>query len=117
MVVDDTEDLLELTRRLLESRGYEVIALPDSSQAMEVIRKEQPDLILLDMLMPGPSGEEVCQLIRKEPSTRHIPVIITTGQLIEPDTDAAIGPCANGYLKKPFEPDEMIKQIEGFLPR
>ncbi len=116
LVIDDAEDLLELTRRLLESRGYQVIPLQDGDQAMTVIREHRPDLVIMDMLMPGLDGEEICHAIKSEPLFAHLPVIITTGQFLEGDSSSPQFKKADSYLRKPFDPEELLNRVREFLP-
>ena len=116
LVIDDAEDLLELTRRLLESRGYQVIPLLDGDQTLAVMRTEQPNLVILDMLMPGLTGDELCNAIKNEPDLKNIPVIITTGQFLEESSHPPDFKKADSYLRKPFEPEDLLTQVRQFLP-
>ena len=114
LVIDDQEELLELTRRLLQSRGYDVITLNNGAHALETIKKESPDLVLMDMLMPGKDGDEICHEMKSDPATSQIPVILATGQMREefPEEDLI---SANDYLMKPFEIDDLLCKIANLL--
>ena len=117
MIVDDAEDLIELTRRFLQSNGYEVVALTDGESAFETIKQEMPDLVLLDMIMPGKDGAQICQEIKSDTTTRHIPVILSTGQMLEPSDFSQEGLTgAEEYLMKPFDIDQLLDKIKGLLP-
>ena len=117
LLVDDQEDLIELTRRLLQSRGYEFIGLTEGEGALEIIKKESPDLVILDMIMPGKDGAQICKEMKSDTTTRHIPVILSTGQMLKAGDFSQDGFTeADGYLMKPFEIDEMINKIKDLLP-
>jgi putative two-component system response regulator len=79
LVVDDNPDTMVLMRELLATRGYEVIAVPDAARAEIEIRRELPDLILSDVVMPGKSGYELCREVKDNPATRLIPFVLITG--------------------------------------
>ncbi|HLD69406.1 MAG TPA: response regulator [Candidatus Omnitrophota bacterium] len=116
LVIDDQEDLLELTRRLLRSSGYDVLTLASGTKALDLIKKELPHLVLMDMLMPDKDGGEICQEMKSDAALHHIPVILTTGQMMdksEYSDEQSIG--ADDYLMKPFEIDDLISKIENLL--
>mgnify|MGYP001581558223 FL=1 len=117
LLIDDQEDLIELTRRILQSHGYEVVGLTDGEGALEIIKGESPHLVILDMIMPGKDGTEICQEMKSDATTRHIPVILSTGQMLEPGDFSREGlKEADGYLMKPFEIDELLSKIQSLLP-
>ena len=116
LIIDDQEDLLELTRRVLQSRGYEVLTLNHAEIALETIKKEFPDLVLMDMIMPVKDGIQICQEMKSDAAVRHIPVILTTGQVMEESEYSKEGSTApNDYLRKPFELDELLSKIGNLL--
>ena len=116
LVIDDQEDLLELTRRVLQSRGYEVVTLTDGEDALNIIKKELPHLVLMDMLMPGKDGAQICQEMKSDSSIRHIPVILTTGQMLDESEFSQEGLTgADDYLMKPFEIEELLAKIENLI--
>lgn len=118
LVIDDQEDLLELTRRVLQSRGYEVSTLNDAEIAMETIKKESPDLVLLDMIMPAKDGAQICQEMKSDTSTHHIPILLTTGQMLD-QSEYSEGELkqADDYLMKPFEIDDLLLKIRNLLTK
>ncbi len=118
LVIDDQEDLLELTRRLLESSGYDVITLADGTNALDLIKKELPHLVLMDMIMPEKDGGQICQEMKSDAATHHIPVILTTAQMMdtsEYSDEQSIG--ADDYLLKPFEIDDLLSKIGNLLAK
>jgi len=79
LVVDDNPDIVLLMQELLASRGYDAVAVSKATEAEEEIRRHPPDLVLLDVVMPGKSGYELCREIKDNPATRLIPVVLITG--------------------------------------
>ena len=116
LVIDDEEYLLELTQRLLRSSGYEVITLANGTNALNLIKKELPHLVLMDLLMPDKDGSEICQEMKSDAAIQHIPVILTTGQMLDQaeysDKESIR---ADDYLMKPFEIDDLLAKIEKLL--
>ena len=117
LIIDDAVDLIELTKRLLTTRGYEVVALSDGEFALETIKKESPDLVIIDMLMPGKDGSEICHEIKSNSTIKQMPVIISTGQIIDDDiTRTQEGFFkADDYLSKPFELEELLGKIKNLV--
>jgi DNA-binding response OmpR family regulator len=115
MVVDDDKLVTDLLEKLLEIDGYTTVSVNESSQAIEKARIENPDLILLDLMMPQPDGFRLCRMLRDEPFFALTPVIIVTA-LDDSDSRAvAFGAGANDYITKPFHPDELSERIKKFL--
>lgn len=116
LIFEDEETIIELTKSLLEKRGYEVRAFTDGHNAFAAIEKERPDLVILDNILPGDNGLNICHAVKSSPSTRHIPVIISTGASFLQETlqEAHLLP-PNDYLIKPFEIDDLIQKVEDLL--
>jgi DNA-binding response OmpR family regulator len=111
LMVDDDKLVTDLLERLLKSEGYQTVTTNDSSKALEVAKTENPDLVLLDLMMPQPDGFRVCRMLREEPAFKRLPIIIVTA-LDDSDSRAvAFGAGANDYLTKPFHPDELSEKI------
>lgn len=119
LVVDDSPEILNLTRHLLESRGFEVLPLTEDDQALQAVEKFRPDIVILDMLLTFRTGAEICHDLKNHEATRGIPVIITTGQLNPRDVDAHTPDLkpADAYLIKPFELDHLLETIQKLIPR
>jgi DNA-binding response OmpR family regulator len=114
LVIDDEGDILKLARTRLEANGYKVITLDSGENAVEFAKSEKPDIILLDIVMPGKSGYEVCKDLKFEPATCRIPVIIFTAYYPEEEDvlmKSALT-CADDYLLKPFEGQALIAKIK-----
>ena len=119
LIVDDEPAILIVSRRRLEANGYEVVTAASGKEGIEKAVTCKPDLVLLDIIMPGLDGYEVCRRLKSSEKTREIPVIIFTASSPRDDSgEKAIEFGAVGYLTKPFESDDLLSIIErSFLGR
>ncbi len=109
LVVDDDAPIVLLMRSLLREYGFEPLTAMTGREAIENVRARRPDLVLLDRNMPGMSGDEVIRALRGEPGLSTVPILILSGEPVEPDELARLG--ANGAVLKPFDVTELIDQI------
>jgi phosphate regulon transcriptional regulator PhoB len=117
LVIDDEKDLVELVRYNLEQAGYDVIAAADGKAGLEVARKHLPDLVVLDWMMPGMDGLEVCRQLRADARTARLPLIMLTAKASEADRVVGLELGADDYLVKPFSPRELVARVKAHLRR
>ncbi len=114
LVVDDERNIVELLKYNLEKEGYEVINAYDGFEAVTLAKQERPDLIVLDIMLPGQGGLEVCRIIRKE---TRIPIIMATAKGEEIDKILGLELGADDYVTKPFSPRELVARVKAVLRR
>ena len=117
LVVDDEEDLLELVSYNLRREGYEVDCVTTGETALRAARSRQIDLILLDLMLPGADGLEVCRALRSDPQTRDVSIVMLTAKGDEADVVAGIELGADDYITKPFSPRVLLARIRAVLRR
>ena len=117
LVVDDEEDLLELIRYNLSKEGYRVTCVETGEEALEHASRERTDLIVLDLMLPGVDGLEVCRRLKAEASTRNIPVVMLTAKSEEVDLVIGLEVGADDYVTKPFSPRVLLARIRVVLRR
>ncbi len=117
LIVEDEESLLKLESILLTSKGYEVRGVANGRAALAAIAEEIPDLVLLDIMLPEIDGFEVCQQIKENPATAHIPVVMLTAKKSREDMARGEKVGADWYITKPFKSAMVIETIQRFLSR
>jgi len=117
LVIDDEKDLLELVRYNLEKEQFDVILARDGESGVEIARKHRPDLIILDVMMPGMDGLEVCRRLRAEERTAKVPLIMLTARAAESDRVVGLEMGADDYVTKPFSPRELVARVRALLRR
>jgi CheY-like chemotaxis protein len=117
LVCDNEEILRGLVRASLDGNGYTFVEARDGDEAVEMARHAQPDVILLDMMMPGRTGIEVLEELRRDPDLRAIPVIMLTARAQVADREAAEHAGADLFLAKPFSPRELAEAVDQLLGR
>ncbi len=117
LVIDDAENIVELVRIGLRYEGFQVESASDGEQGVTLAQRINPDLILLDIMMPGIDGLEVCRRLRANPTTRDVPVLMITAKDEVRDRIAGLDTGADDYLTKPFDFDELLARIRAILRR
>lgn len=117
LVIDDTELMVKLTTDVLTKHGYEVVSANNGVDGIKMVASEKPDLVLLDVVMPGIDGFEVCKLLRKDESNNLIPIIMLTAQGNEEDKLAGLELGADDYITKPFNPRELVSRVRNTFLR
>jgi DNA-binding response OmpR family regulator len=115
LIADDKPEVVELVRATLERGDYQIIDASDGKEALEKIKKEKPDLVLLDIVMPKMDGFEVLSQLKKDIKLKEIPVIMLTarGQKLDKDKGVRLG--AEDYIVKPFSPSHLLHKIKEVL--
>ena len=113
MVVDDEESLLELVRGVLEAEGFDVVTVASGQECLNRLKKARPDLILMDMMMPGMSGRETTEKIRADPKIRGVKIaFLTVARFSESGIKSLKGLGVLDYITKPFENEDLVKRIK-----
>jgi two-component system phosphate regulon response regulator PhoB len=117
LVVDDEQDLLELVSYNLNKEGFRVVCVSSGEEALAAARRDMPDLILLDLLLPTVDGLEVCRRLKADPRTQHIPVLMLTAKSEETDVVTGLELGAEDYVTKPFSPRVLVARVKALLRR
>ncbi len=117
LVIDDEKDLIELVRYNLEKEGYAVRSAQDGESGLAAAKKDLPDLILVDLMLPGIDGLDVCRALRSDDRTARIPVIMLTAKSDESDRVLGLELGADDYVTKPFSPRELLARIKAVMRR
>ena len=117
LLIDDEVDLVDLVKMRLEAHNYYLVPVYTSARAMEIAKREKPDLILLDVMMPDKDGYKVCKELKTDEETRNIPVILFTAKPKQKesikDESKAVG--ADDHILKPFEPADLLDKVRKLL--
>jgi two-component system alkaline phosphatase synthesis response regulator PhoP len=117
LVVEDEEDILELIRYNLTREGYRVSAATSGEDGLRLALRDKPDLVVLDLMLPGIDGIEVCRRLKTDAATRYIPVVMVTAKGEEADVVAGLELGADDYLTKPFSPKVLVARIRAVIRR
>jgi DNA-binding response OmpR family regulator len=117
LAADDDEDILELIVFRLERSGYAVLQAHDGAEALELARTAQPDLAVLDVMMPKIDGFELTRRLREDEATNKMPIILLTARSHEADIQRGFDAGADDYIRKPFSPQELRSRVQAILGR
>ena len=117
VVIEDEVDILEVINYNLSKEGFDVYSALDGEEGLALIKKEVPNLVLLDLMLPGLDGIEICRKLKTDYSTRSIPIIMVTAKGEESDIVLGLGMGADDYMVKPFRPRELMARIRSVLRR
>jgi DNA-binding response OmpR family regulator len=117
LITEDEQELCQLLKASMENAGYEVVTANNGREAVERVKAEAPDVVLMDVMMPEMNGFEAMRALKDNPSTAHIPVVMLTGLDDDANTTKGWQMGTSLYLKKPFVPGQFISYIELILDR
>ena len=117
VIVEDEPDILEVLSYNLKREGFDVFTATEGDSGLALIRREAPDLILLDLMLPGMDGIEICSNIKKDPHTQNSLIIMVTAKGEESDIVLGLGVGADDYIAKPFSPRELVARVKAVLRR
>jgi two-component system alkaline phosphatase synthesis response regulator PhoP len=115
LVVDDEVYILHILDFILGAEGYDVVTATNGEQALQKVREEKPDLVILDIMMPKLDGYETCRMIKNDAATQQIPVILLTAKGREVDQKLGREVGASDYITKPFSPNKLIERVQAIL--
>lgn len=115
LLVDNNPDTLNILTAILQGEGYVTDTAADGEMALKKVGAQQPQIILLDLMLPKISGIDVCRKLKKDHATRHIPVIIMTAKSNDEAKKGVVSAGADSYLLKPFDPADLLKQVKKFF--
>jgi len=117
VVIEDEPDILEVLSYNLKREGFEVFSATNGTHGLSIVDKELPDLILLDLMLPGMDGIEICSTIKNNPATQNTLIIMVTAKGEESDIVLGLGVGADDYISKPFSPKELVARVKAVLRR
>jgi len=117
LLIEDEPDIAEVLQYNLEKEGYHVEVARRGDTGLEVVRKDNPDLILLDLMLPGIDGLEITRLLKRDPATAHLPIVMLTARGEEVDRIVGLELGADDYISKPFSPREVVLRVKAVLRR
>jgi two-component system alkaline phosphatase synthesis response regulator PhoP len=117
LTIEDDEDILELVRVNLEKEGYSFTGVTTGEEGIEKARSSPPGLVLLDLMLPGIDGLDVCRELKSDPKTRHVPIVIVSAKGEESDIVAGLELGADDYITKPFSPKILLARVRAVLRR
>jgi DNA-binding response OmpR family regulator len=117
LVADDDADIRDLVAFKLEQANLQVVAVGDGLSALDAAREHRPEIAVLDITMPGISGLDLCRMLRADPATKDMLIILLTARVQEHDVEGGFIAGADDYVTKPFSPRELVSRIQALLGR
>jgi two-component system, OmpR family, alkaline phosphatase synthesis response regulator PhoP len=117
LIVEDEKDIVKMLEYNFKKEGYRTLSCYDGEEVMDLALRERPDIIILDLMLPGMGGLEVCKMLKKEEKTQSIPIIMLTAKAQESDKIVGLELGADDYITKPFSPRELLARIKAVLRR
>lgn len=117
LIVEDDHQTVKLIKFILEKDDYSTISAKDGEEGLQMARERKPDLIVLDLMLPGMDGYRVCEILKANPNTKEIPIIVLTALDTGPDFEKALEKKADWYITKPFEPQHLLKRVNYLIEK
>lgn len=117
LIVEDDPQTVKLIKFVLEKEDYSTISAKDGEEGLQMAREKKPDLIVLDMMLPGMDGYRVCEILKANPVTKEIPIIVLTALDTGVDFEKALEKKADWYITKPFEPQHLLKRVSYLIEK
>jgi two-component system alkaline phosphatase synthesis response regulator PhoP len=117
LVIEDEPDIRKLVQYNLAQERFKVLEAEDGEQALKILQRDKPHLVILDLMLPGLSGLELCKILRERPETSQLPILMLTAKAGEADKVVGLEMGADDYLAKPFSPREMVARVRAILRR
>src|SRR5919108_2368399 len=117
LVVEDEPDIRKLVQYNLSQERFTVLEAEDGEQALNLLQREKPNLVILDLMLPGLSGMQICKMLRQRSDTSKLPILMLTAKAGEADRVVGLEMGADDYLAKPFSPREMVARVKAILRR
>lgn len=117
LAVDDEPMVLTVIRKRLEFAGFEVITAEDGMEGLRLARTEQPDLIVLDLILPGINGYQICGMLKRDQNLKRIPILMLSARSQEHDVSEGLRLGADAYMTKPYETEEFMAQVQTLLAK
>jgi phosphate regulon transcriptional regulator PhoB len=117
LIIDDEQAIVDLVRHHLEKEGFQCLEANDGETALRLARENKPDLLILDLMLPGIDGLEICRLLRRDPSTAQVAIIMLTAKAEEVDRIVGLEMGADDYIVKPFSPRELVARVKAVFRR
>ena len=115
LVVDDDKEVVRLMQAYLEQAGYGVLVAYNGESAMHILRRESPDLVLLDLMLPDRDGWDITRIMRADPTLEHTPIIMLTARINDTDKIVGLEMGADDYVTKPYNPREVVARVRARL--
>jgi DNA-binding response OmpR family regulator len=116
LIVDDEPEIVDMLQTILDMRGYETVGAYNGTDGLLITRVDSPDLIILDMMLPDIEGVEVCRIVRADPSTANVPVVILSARTAQTEVERGLAAGANAYMTKPVNLPRLFDEIKKLLP-
>lgn len=117
LIVEDDPQTVKLIKFILKKEDYSTISAKDGEEGLQMAREKKPDLIVLDLMLPGMDGYRVCEILKANPVTKEIPIIVLTALDTGVDFEKALEKKADWYITKPFEPEHLLKRVKYLIEK